>query len=284
MAYNNYWRERSQPYQLGQTAPFKVSRSKIELYKQCPRCFWLDVRLKIKRPDSPPFNINKAIDLLLKKEFDGYRAKAAPHPIMTEYKIDAIPYAHDKLDDWRENFVGVQHVHTPTNLHVFGAVDDLWVAPNGEVIVVDYKATAKDHEVSISSDWQIAYKRQMEVYQWLLRQNSLTVSDTGYFVYCNGRMDVDGFNGRVEFKTKVIPYTGNTEWVEGVLLDMKACMEGDMPPVGTAAMGGECNFCSYARQRTMLTLAALKARTSTKKVSVVQTLGKVSKKDDIIES
>ena len=66
----------------GQRAAFKVSRSKIELFMQCPRCFWLDVRLKIKRPDGPPFNINKAIDELFKKEFDRYRAAGEKHPIM----------------------------------------------------------------------------------------------------------------------------------------------------------------------------------------------------------
>lgn len=256
----NYWRERSQPYIPGQKAPFKVSRSKIELYKQCPRCFWLDVRLKVKRPEGPPFNINKAIDELLKKEFDVYRSKGEPHPIMTEYEVAAIPFSHESLDTWRETFVGVTHVHKPTNLHVFGAVDDLWVNDSGEVIVVDYKATAKDREVSIDAAWQISYKRQMEVYQWLLRQNGLNVSATGYFVYCNGRLDMDGFNNRVEFKSKVIPYTGNSDWVEQTLLEMKAVMDGDMPAVGKAAMGGECDFCAYARERTRLTLQALQAQ------------------------
>jgi CRISPR/Cas system-associated exonuclease Cas4 (RecB family) len=241
----------------GQRAPYKVSRSKIELYKQCPRCFWLDVRLKIKRPEGPPFNINKAIDELLKKEFDMYRGKGEPHPIMTEFAVDAVPFAHKDLDTWRETFVGVTHVHKPTNLHVFGAVDDLWVTKEGQVIVVDYKATAKDREVSIDAAWQISYKRQMEVYQWLLRQNGLDVSDTGYFVYCNGRMDLDGFNNKVEFTSKVIPYTAKSDWVEPTLLEMKQVMEGDMPPVGTAAMGGECDFCAYARERTKLTLQSL---------------------------
>ncbi len=254
---NNYWRERSQPYKPGQAAAFKVSRSKIELYKQCPRCFWLDTRLKITRPNSPPFNINKAIDELFKKEFDSYRAKKEPHPLMVEYGVQGIPYAHDNLDTWRENFVGVVAVHKPTNLHVFGAIDDVWVNEAGELMVVDYKATAKDREVSISSDWQISYKRQMEVYQWLLRQNGFAVNDTGYFVYTNGRMDLDGFNDRVEFKTKIIPYTGDSSWVEPTLNDMKQCLEGDMPAIGTAAMGGPCDFCTYARSRTELTLAAI---------------------------
>jgi len=260
MAYNWRDRERTPPYKPGQTAPFKVSRSKIELFKQCPRCFWLDVRLKIKQPSGPPFNINKAIDELFKKEFDSYRSKGEPHPLMVQYSVDAIPFAHDKLDDWRETFVGVQAPHQPTNLLVFGAVDDLWIAPNGEVIVVDYKATAKDREVSISAGWQISYKRQMEVYQWLLRQNGLTVSSTGYFVYANGRMDVDGFFDKIEFKTKVIPYTGDDSWVEPTLQEMKQCMDGDMPPMGESIMGGPCEFCTYARQRTELTLKALRKK------------------------
>jgi CRISPR/Cas system-associated exonuclease Cas4 (RecB family) len=257
----NYWRERSVPYRLGQTTPFKVSRSKIELFMQCPRCFWLDVRLKITRPDGPPFNINKAIDELFKKEFDVYRAKGEPHPIMLEHKLDTIPYAHEKLDDWRENFVGVQYVHKPTNLLVFGAVDDLWVDQAGGVIVVDYKATAKDKEVSISAGWQISYKRQMEVYQWLLRKNDLPVNNIGYFVYTNGRLDLDGFFNKVEFRTKLIPYTGDDSWVEPTIIKMKACMDGDMPPMGDSIMGGECEFCAYARERSKLTIAAIQAKT-----------------------
>lgn len=255
---NSYWRERSQPYKPGQKTAFKVSRSKIELFKQCPRCFWLDTRLKITRPNSPPFNINKAIDELLKKEFDSYRSKAEPHPMMVEFGLQAIPYAHDSLDVWRENFTGVAAVHQPTNLHVFGAVDDVWVNDAGELLVVDYKATSKASDVSIDSEWQISYKRQMEVYQWLLRQNGFTVNDTGYFVYTNGRIDLDGFHNKLEFKTKIIPYTGDASWVEPTLLEMKQCLEEDMPKVGKAAMGGDCDFCTYAKSRTELTLKAIK--------------------------
>ena len=226
---------------------------------QCPRCFWLDVCLKITRPSSPPFNINKAIDELLKKEFDSYRAAKKPHPMMIEYSVDAIPFHHDDLNKWRENFIGVFTLHEPTNLHVFGAIDDVWVNPANELIVVDYKATAKSADVSIDSDWQITYKRQMEVYQWLLRQNGFAVSDTGYFVYTNGRMDLDGFNDRVEFKTKIIPYNGNDSWVDKTLAEMKDCMDKDnMPEMGVDIMGGPCSYCSYAKSRTNLTLDHLK--------------------------
>lgn len=256
-----YSRERSQPYQIGQEKPFKVSRSKIELFMQCPRCFWLDVRLKITRPNTPPFNINKAIDELFKKEFDKYRSKQKPHPIMTDNQIKAIPYHHQDLNTWRTNFTGITTVHKPTNLWVFGAVDDVWVYENGELIVVDYKATSKNSPVTIDADWQISYKRQMEVYQWLLRQNNFKVSDTGYFVYTNAKIDMDGFNDQLTFETKVIPYTGDDSWVEPTLVKMKNCMDNDeISPVGHAAMGGPCDYCAYARARTELTLASIKKK------------------------
>jgi CRISPR/Cas system-associated exonuclease Cas4 (RecB family) len=258
MATNGYKYERSLPYQPGQKAAFKISRSKIELFMQCPRCFWLDARLKIKRPSGPPFQINKAIDELFKKEFDSYRIKKQPHPLMTENGIKAIPFEHADLNKWRHNFTGVSTLNGPTNLYIYGAIDDVWIDDEGKLIVVDYKATSKSTEVTLDAEWQISYKRQMEIYQWLLRQNQLEVNDRGYFVYTNGRLDADGFYDKLEFKTKVIPYDGDSKWVDKIILEIKKCLDGDMPAVGKAAMGGDCDFCSYAKERTALTLKYLK--------------------------
>ena len=253
-------------YQPGQKASYKISRSKIELFKQCKRCLWLDARLHIVRPSSPPFNINKAIDELFKKEFDGYRIKGEPHPLMGEFSVDAIPMQHEQLDNWRQNFTGVATLHKPTNLWVFGAIDDLWVNSQGQAVVVDYKATAKSSEVGIESEWQISYKRQLEVYQWLLRQNGLDVSNLGYFVYANVKLDKDGFYDKLDFKTKIIPYEGDDSWIEPTLLEIKKCLDDDrMPAVGSAAMGGVCEFCDYAKQRTELTLKAINQSNSGKK-------------------
>lgn len=254
----NYWKTRSQPYQPGQATPFKVSRTKIEDYYTCPRCFWLDRRMKIPRPSTPPFNINKAIDELFKKEFDGHRVKDQQHPLQKKFKIDAKPYAHKDLDKWRANFTGVQALHKSTNLLVFGAVDDVWVNPEGELIVVDYKATAKTKEITDlepKGTWHDMYRRQMEVYQWLLRQNGFKVSNTGYFVYANGDASVDDFGDILKFRTHVFPHIGDDSWVEPTLIKMKECLEGEIPEVGNAAMGGPCEYCAYARKRTELTLA-----------------------------
>lgn len=258
---SNYKYTRSLPYTPGQKSPYKLSRSKIELFMQCPRCFWLDVRHKITRPSSPPFNINKAIDELFKKEFDYYRAKKQPHPQMVDAGVKAIPYQHKDLDTWRHNFTGITTLHEPTNLHIFGAVDDIWINENDELIVVDYKATAKDKPVTAlgkEGTWHDMYRRQMEIYQWLLKQNDFKVSDTGYFVYATGSSAPDKFDNIVKFETYTFPHHGKSDWVDDTIIKMKQVMDDDkMPAVGTAAMGGPCEHCSYARSRTELTLEAL---------------------------
>lgn len=219
---------------------FRVSRSKIDLFWECPRCFYLDRRLGVSRPQGFPFNLNSAVDTLLKKEFDIHRKQKTPHPLMDTYGVDAVPFEHEMLDTWRDTFKGVEFFHKPTNFVVFGGVDDVWINRAGELIVVDYKATSKDAEVTLDAEWQDGYKRQMEVYEWLLRQNGFKVSDTGYFVYANGRRDREAFDGKLEFDVKLIPYTGKDDWVEKTLVKMKECLEGDMPKSSQ-----NCEYCRY---------------------------------------
>lgn len=225
--------------------PFKLSRSKIDLFLNCPRCFYLDRRLGVGQPPGFPFSLNSAVDTLLKKEFDLHRAKSKAHPLMSAYGLKLVPLAHKKLDQWRENFQGVQYFHEPTNLIITGAVDDLWTDEKGIVYVVDYKSTSKETEVNLDADWQIGYKRQMEVYQWLLRHNDLPVSDTGYFVYCNGRTDVAAFDAKLEFAIKIIAYKGNDAWVEKAVMAAKECLMSDQLPVS----GKECDYCAYVKAR-----------------------------------
>ena len=223
------------------TTSYRLSRSKLEQFKRCPRCFYIDRRRGVGQPPGFPFNLNSAVDHLLKKEFDAYRHRGEAHPLMRDAGIDAIPASHDSLEEWRNNFQGVKVLHEKTNLVIFGSIDDLWERPDQTYAVVDYKATSKNGRVNIDADWQLSYKRQIEIYQWLLRGNGLTVSNTGYFVYCNGRRNRPAFDGRLEFDIKVIPYDGNDDWVETCILDVHACLMADDLPSVTPG----CSFCSY---------------------------------------
>ncbi len=223
------------------TEPFRLSRSKIEDFVRCPRCFYLDRRLGVGRPSMPGFTLNSAVDTLLKKEFDLHRLRQRAHPIMKAHGIDAVPYIHDDLNIWRENFKGVQYLHQPTNLIVFGAVDDLWQNREGELIVVDYKSTSKHGEVDLEGRWKDAYKRQMEIYQWLLRQNGFKVQNLGYFVYANGRTDPKAFDAKLKFKLTLLPYVGDDRWVERAIIRAKACLLSEQLPKSCQ----NCEHCQY---------------------------------------
>lgn len=223
---------------------FRLSRGKIDNFLNCPRCFYLDRKLGIAQPPGYPFSLNSAVDKLLKKEFDIHRADGTTHPLMKEYGIDAIPFAHEKMNEWRDSLRrGITFEISGENIVLTGGVDDVWVRPNGELIIVDYKATAKDGEITLDADWQIGYKRQMEIYQWLFRKNGFMVSSTGYFVYCNGDSDKEAFDGKLEFKVKVLPYKGDDSWVEGVVFDAIECLKGDTLPES----GEDCDFCKYRK-------------------------------------
>ncbi|MBI4919987.1 PD-(D/E)XK nuclease family protein [Candidatus Azambacteria bacterium] len=222
--------------------PFKLSRSKIDNFLSCPKCFYLDRRLGIGQPPGFPFNLNKAVDTLLKKEFDIHRAAGNPHPLMKAYKIDAIPFKHENMEKWRDALSeGIQYFHEPTNLIITGAIDDIWVDPQGNLIIVDYKATSKSSEINLDAEWQGGYKRQMEIYQWLFRKNDFKVSDTGYFVYCNGNADKEAFDGKLEFDIKLLPYKGDDSWVEKTVFDAHKCLMGNEIP----KMSADCDFCRY---------------------------------------
>lgn len=222
---------------------FKISRTKLDLFINCPRCFYIDRRLGVAQPPGYPFNLNSAVDALLKKEFDLYRAKQEPHPIFLEHKLGLLPFQHPKIDEWRDSLRrGIQYEIPGTKITLTGGVDDVWIDPKTEeLFIVDYKATSKSEPVSLDADWQIAYKRQAEVYQWLFRKNGFTVSNTAYFVYCNGRTDRDRFDHRLDFDISLIPYEGNAEWVDETILAANRCLNDETVP----EHGKDCDFCSY---------------------------------------
>jgi len=147
------------------------------------------------------------------------------------------------MDVWRDTRHGIEYLHQPTNLLITGAIDDVWINSQDELIIVDYKATAKGGEVSLDAEWQKGYKRQMEVYQWLFKKNGFKVSSTGYFVYCNGDVGKPYFDKKLEFNIKVIPYTGDDSWIEETLLKIKECLLSNEIP----EMNPDCDYCRYRK-------------------------------------
>lgn len=219
--------------------PYKLSRSKIEDFKKCPRCFYLDRKCGTKQPPSYPYTLNNAIDALLKAEFDKYRAEGQRPPLLVKHEIDAIPFQHSSLNEWRNNFKGITYFHESSNLIISGAMDDIWIAPNGELIVVDYKATSTTKEITLAD--RAYLKTQIEIYQWLLKKNGFKVSKIGYFLMCNGDSTQENFTGKLSFDFSFLPHEGDDSWIDNTLLEIKECLSRDILP----ASGEKCDYCPY---------------------------------------
>ena len=136
---------------------------------------------------------------------------------------------------------------------IFGAVDDVWEnTETGELHIVDYKSTSKQGEPSIDVGWGDAYKRQMEIYQWLFREAGFNVSPIGYFLYVNGIKQGTFYEGtakgRMWFDTTMIAYEGDASWVASAVDEAVACLAGDEIPDS----GDACDNCRYFHERGSL--------------------------------
>lgn len=243
---NRYRQRQGNLYRPGQKFPFRISRSKIDSFLECPRCFYLDRRLGLGRPSMPGWALNSAVDALLKKEFDLLRRKGQAHELMKKYQIDAVPFSHPKLPVWRDDvwqFLGASALHQPTNLEICGIIDDLWINKKEELLIVDYKSTSTSQEISLEDEYKQGYKKQMEIYQWIFRKMGFKVNDTGYFVYANASKNRPKFDGRLEFELMILSYQGDDSWVEPTIKKIKDCLESDQIP----AVGEKCEHCEYRR-------------------------------------
>ncbi len=229
-------------YESGKT--FRLSRSGIDSFINCKRCFYLNKVGNIKDIGMPGFSLNSAHDELMKKELDIYREKAEAHPYMDSLERNLIPFKHENMENWRNNFKGITYHHEKTDLIITGAIDDVWIdTDTNELVIVEYKSTSTQNEIDLNdgTPWKEQYKRQIDIYQWLFKMNGFKVADDSFFLYSNGIKTLDRFNDVMEFETHVLEYKGSTEWVEDKIFEIKKVLDTQSIPQTTDG----CDTCSY---------------------------------------
>ena len=236
-------------YKPDHESPYEVSRSRIEAFINCPACFWLNRVKGVKFPGMPPFLLNSATDTLLKKDFDKYRELQKPHPFMKRNGLEhLVQFKHEDFHSWTQSLqLGFKTYHEKSDLIIGGGLDDVWHdSKTNELFIVDYKSTAgkrnedltKLEPITLDGRWKEGYKRQMDMYQWILREKTkddLTeyqVSNIGYFVYVNGDQYFEEGMLRnsenkadMSFDVQLLTYEGNDSWVEKEIINLKKCLE-----------------------------------------------------------
>jgi len=249
-------------YEPDRLEPFEISRSSIDNMVKCEACWWLEKAMGLKKPGTPPFALNTNTDTLLKRDHDRYRGKG-PSPIMEAQGIGHLrPFFHPDLEMWTESlrFSNPRHfnaVHEETNILFGGGIDDVFENPEtGELHIIDYKSTSQEGtgkkirepfdetflwpkvDPMKKEDFKAGYRRQADMYQWILRKMGFKVSNTAYFIYVDGlALDLPGMldetdtdHAWMKFEAKVISYEGDDSWVEAALYRAKELLQQEEMP------------------------------------------------------
>ena len=268
-------------YKPNQKDDFPISRSKFEDFRKCPKCFYLNLVRGFMSPGCPQMTLNSLTDTLLKKEFDLCRKKGVPHRLLKERKLNhIIPYKnynlakdvygkliiHTKtkepykvIDAWRQNFHGIRRRFKKTNIILYGAVDDIWIdTKTKELIVADYKSSAKKEELTqetyFDDEYKESYKVQLDFYAYLLKgQKEINdidndISKDAYFYTVNARGREKSFDSQILFDEKLIHYTINNDYLEDEIEKMIDTINSSKIPKSNE----RCKNCAYAFVRSKI--------------------------------
>lgn len=217
---------------------FKLSPSSLNLFVDCPRCFWLQVVKKIKRPDGVFPSLPSGMDKILKEHFDRFMEQGKLPPELHMNGLSHYKLFDDKalLKRWRNNLQGIEYVDPATNVLLHGAVDNILVKEK-KLVILDYKTRG----YPVKEDTHEHYILQMQLYAYLLGKNGYAVEEYAYllFYYPNRVLET----GEVVFDThlkkiEVVPEEG-----EKVFKDAIACLLEEEPP----RPDEECSYCHLAK-------------------------------------
>jgi len=215
----------------------KLSPSRLDLFMECERCFWLQMNENIERPRQPFPSLPSGIDGKVKEHFDRFRGKEEKPPELrgTELELfdgqNFVDYARSWNTEpkWRDRETGAV---------LRGGLDELLVNEEGEMVVLDYKTKGYEPENEVPD----YYRRQVELYSLILEENGYRTADQGVILYFypDSFTRDGGFNFHTELKRTDI----DTERAKKVVRDAVKTTEGSLP-----GHGESCDYCEWEKGR-----------------------------------
>jgi hypothetical protein len=220
------------PHCLLVKMPYSLSPSTLNVFKDCPRCFWLQFRKNLKRPEGIFPSLPSGMDRILKEHFDSYIGKDALPPELVKNKVDAKLFDDKKLlEKWRDMKRGLVYTDEKGNI-LKGCVDNILVKDK-KLIVLDYKTRGYEPRV----DTHEHYRNQMDFYNFLLRKNGHETEEYSYLLFYHPDKVVDNI---FLFHTNLVKIDVNVKHAEQVWKNALALLEEGMPDASK-----ECEYCRY---------------------------------------
>lgn len=200
---------------------------------ECPRCLWLHYREQIQRPRGIFPSLPGGVDIVLKDYFDKFR-KTGNLPPEVAGKVEGKMFDDLLLlNQWRNNRIGLQAEFPELNIFLKGAIDDLFVAPDGRYIPFDFKTRG----YPTKEDTETYYQAQIDLYALLFQKNSLAPADFGYLLFFSP-LSYEG--GSIQFLSELIKINVDYNRGYGLLKKVKEIIDGEIPEAHI-----ECPYCLY---------------------------------------
>ncbi len=215
-----------------------LSPSALNLFRDCPRCFWLEKIKSIKRPRGIFPSLPAGMDRVIKTYFDDFRKKGTlpPEFAVAGFK-DVQLYANQaQLDLWREWKTGPR-LEESDGSSLFGAIDDLMVK-DGKYIPFDYKTKGSP---TSPEDAEKYYQNQIDCYALLLERSGLPQAGHGYLLYYSPKQVSE--KGWVNFNLQAIRLETKTDRAMKTFRAAVELLKGDLPESSE-----RCEYCSWIRQ------------------------------------
>ncbi len=219
----------------GKNGKIRLSPSAMNVFLECPKCFWLEYRENIHRPRGPFPSLPGGMDILIKKYFDSYRAVGKlPPEIEGQVKGQLFPDP-EVLSKWRSWRSGLSYYDRDSDAVLVGALDDC-IVDGSYFIPADYKTRGFE----LKEGGESFYQNQLNCYSLLLEENKLSQPSYAYLIYFIPREFKAG--GQVNFSVEVKKVSTSIEDARKVFRAAVAVLRGACPESHS-----ECQFCSWGR-------------------------------------
>lgn len=167
--------------------------------KDCKRCFYLDRKLDIKRPEGIKSGMPNVVDKILKEGFEVYRGKL-PAVLAAEEKLKGfVLYSDPELKKMRHWASNPTNFLLPDGSKFISAFDDLLYNPTTKHFAyLDYKTTGNEPDLAFGEKY---YQAQCDLYSNALLVRKNLVADFGVLFFF---WPEAGPGGTVVFKSKAL--------------------------------------------------------------------------------
>jgi len=220
---------------------FTISRSKIDLFFDCNRCFYLDQKHGIKRPHGTPLVINNFVVNHYKNLINEFRIKQIVYPDSIKIKKKLIPTNIEALNLWNHPFKGISYVHKKTNFKIKATLDDVWqCSETKDFTPIIIKSTSRKKDINAETIWP-GYWKQLSLYSYLLSKNSLDMSNTGILIYLNALENNPNSIKKIDFELLIFEKILDLSWIEPSLEVIFKTLNSNEVPLNH----NSCKYCRY---------------------------------------